>query len=160
MDRIERIRQSFVTRKTEHSDTHDHIVHHDPEFHKHKQSHHHDHFKDHDEDMADISIESLIIFLHGLKKDNPDPSSHVDIKANQKMAKAINAYNTTAHKDPVKRYTYLNNDEQDYDPIIVDQLINDLTALKDAGYTQITLLNADGFLESIEKTVEKIKSMA
>ncbi len=157
MDRIERIRQSFtVPRKTEGSDTRDQIQRHDPDYHKHKSNHRDTHDDEQGQDLTDITIESLIIFLHGLQKnddggDKAQPQKSVD----QSMKTAINAYGG-GEKKTRERYTYLDDDEQDYDAEMVDDLLVRLEALKKDGIAHITLVQAEGFLESIDKTLNKL----
>ena len=157
MDRIERIRQSFVMRKTEESDTHDYIQRHDPDYHKNKSKQ--DSSKDHiDSDMTDISVESLLIFLEGLKKETGAPIDNSKKIVNQSMKKAISAYGKQK-PNVQKRYTYLDDDDQHIDIDRVERLINTLASLLDKGIDHITLVNAKGFLQSIEKTVEKLQSL-
>lgn len=155
MDRIERIRQSFFTRKLEHSDTDDHIKRHDPDYQKNHSKNQSHESQSLDNDLTDISVESLIIFLQGLKKEKDDLNNHhADKPVDATMTKAIQAY---GHATPQaeKRYTYLDDDDQDIDLNLVDDLIEKLTIMKDSGIAHITLLQSDGFLQSIEKTVAK-----
>lgn len=158
MDRIERIRQSFITRKTENTDTHDQIERHDPDFHKNKHKKNQDDWEDHDDDMTDISVESLIIFLQGLKKETLTPNDNEKKPVDQTMKRAMNAYGV---KQPniQKRYTYLDDDDQDFDPALVERLITALQDFQKKDILHITLLQGNGFLESIEKTVAKIQSL-
>lgn len=156
MDRIERIRQSFFTRKLEHSDTDDHIKRHDPDYHKQHSKNKSQDNPQFDSDLTDISIESLIIFLNGLKKEKDGPHHDAGNKIiDTSMSKAIKAYGH-ASPTPEKRYTYLDNDDQEIDLNLVDNLIEQLTLIKDSGIVHITLLQSDGFLQSIEKTVAKL----
>ena len=157
MDRIERIRQSFIMRKPEESDTHDYIKRHDPDYNKNKPKHHDDEDVT-DRDMADISVESLIIFLQGLKKDTDSLPKTSDQSVDQSMKKAITAYGAQK-PDVQKRYTYLDDEDQHVDLEMVDRLIAALKSLLDKGIDHITLVNAEGFLQSIEKTVEKLQSL-
>lgn len=158
MDRIERIRQSFITRKTEENDTHSYIQRHDPDHHKGKSSKK-DGSSSFDDDMADISVESLVIFLKGLLKEDESPHGKNNKKPiDQTMQSAINAY----QKKPLptkRRYTYLDDDHQDIDPAHVHTLIESLETLLNDGIDHINLIQADGFLISIEKTVEKYQSL-
>jgi len=160
MDRIERIRQSFIPRKADPSDTHDYIQRQDPDFHKNNHNHKKDNPVHHEDDLADVSIESLIIFLEGLLKDTTEYRQDQSEKpVNESMKKAISAYGGHKTKTPVKRYTYLDDDDQDYDPDMVKNLIDNLISIQTNGYAHITLLKDAGFLESIQKTVEKIQSI-
>ena len=160
MDRIERIRQSFITKKTEASDTHDYIQRHDPDFNK-KNPKQQDQWKDHEEDMTDISVQALIIFLEGLKRDNDSYQTNKDEPINPMMKKAISAYDQSNKPEIKKRYTYL--DEQKNEEIIdhelVENLIQSLQSLLDKDIHHINLLNSGSFLKSIEKTVEKYESL-
>jgi hypothetical protein len=156
MDRIERIRQSFFTRKLEHSDTDDHIKRHDPDYHKNQSKGQPKNHEFLDNDLTDISVESLIIFLQGLKKEkdyrnNKQHNKPIDTS----MSKAIKAYGQNT-PNPEKRHTYL-DDDQDIDLAKVDQLIDNLELIKETGIIHITLLQSDGFLQSIEKTLEKYR---
>ena len=157
MDRIERIRQSFIPRrKAEQSDTRDQIQRHDPDYHKNKPNHRDGHDNNQGQDLNDITVESLIIFLHGLKKDEgTSDKTQPEKPVNQTMKTAIDAYGGGEHK-PRERYTYLDDDEQDYDADMVDDLLNRLDALKAKGIDHITLVQAEGFLESIDKTLNRL----
>ena len=157
MDRIERIKQSFDIRQIHQNDTHDYIQRHDPDHFKNKEKHTQD-WSDHDEDLTDISVESLIIFLEGLKKNQPPPQQNKDQKINLTMKKAIEAYGE-ASSEPKKRYTYLDEGNQDIDFDLVDYLIDELQTILNDNIAHITLLPADGFLKSIEMTVEKINAV-
>ena len=53
-------------------------------------------------------------------------------------------------------FTYLDDDEQHYDMVMVNDLIQRLEHLKDDGIEHISLIQANGFLESIDKTLKKI----
>ena len=153
MDRIERIRQSFITRKTENTDTRDDIVRHDPDYHKNKNAKQStNHWEDHEEDMTEISVESLIIFLEGLKKNNNSDQITEKPKVDSAMKKALSAYGAQSQK-PQKRYTYLDNDEQNVDIHLVHHLIQSLKVLLKNNITDISLIEGDGFLESIRDTL-------
>ncbi len=154
LDRIDRIRQSFITRKAEDTDTHDYINHKDPDYYKNRNRNKDEEGTAHD-DMADISVESLIIFLEGLLKEDGTKDSDKHKPVSDTMRQAISAYDKTPH--PQKRYTYLDADDQDYDMDQVRRLIGGLKNLKEDGIDHISLLQADGFLESIEKTLEKLQ---
>lgn len=152
MDRIERIRQAFIPRKVEDTDTQDAIQRHDPDYIKHRENKADD-WKDHDEDMTDISVEALIIYLQGLKREQNTIEDDARQKPDPAMKKAISAY---THEEPKsrKRYTYLDDDEA-IDIVQVDILIQGLKKLLKDGITHFTLIPAKAFLDSIEKTVEK-----
>ena len=157
MDRIERIRQSFITKKIEETDTHGYIDRHDPEFHKQNKKSRDD-WQDHDEDLTDISIESIIIFLEGLKRENNNLPAEQKKPINSKMKQAISAYD---HEEQTarKRYTYLDEYNQEIDLSTVYSLITELNIMLDKGLEHISLIPAEGFLDSIEKTVEKYKGL-
>lgn len=156
MDRIERIQQSFITRKAEKNDTHDYIQGHEPDFQKNKHKKQED-IQDHGEDLTDISVESLIVFLEGLIKktatNTPDKKP-----LDSDMSKAIQAYDQS--KPKIKhRYTYLDGHE-DIEMSKIEYLINSLQRLQDKNILHVNLLSGDGFLQSIEMTVEKYQSLA
>ena len=165
IDRIERIRQSFITRKAEESDTHDSIERHDHGFLKKKErgkdSDDHD-WSDHEEDLADISVESLIIFLKGLLRvdEVKSPQNKDEKNIAPEMRQAMKAYGTVPEDKPKARYTYLDDEEQDYDTDQVKRLITILQSMLDNNIDHITLDESDGFLNSIEKTVEKYSNLA
>ena|GEM_PF-2167874 len=158
MDRIDNNRHlQFFTRKAESSDTHDQIQRHDPDYHKNKKQNKRDDFEDHDEDDAFISIASIIIFLEGLKKDQSNMDLTDTKPIDNKMKAAMSAYGKTPPK-PEKRFTYLDNDEQDVDQTMVQNLINTLNEFQSQGFDNMRLIPAKGFLQSIQTTVEKIQS--
>tara|TARA_B100001750_G_C15468308_1_gene578330 strand:- start:196 stop:669 length:474 start_codon:yes stop_codon:yes gene_type:complete len=157
MDRIERIRQSFIPKRVEESDTHDPIRRHDPDYHKHKDKHA-DHTKSQEEDMTDISVESLITYLHGLKRDDTNNPDTLPKSTDPSMKKAISAYTHDEQKSR-QRYTYLDDQSQIVDPERIDKMIQSLQALLDSGTDHITLIPEKGFLDSIEKTVEKYSGL-
>ena len=156
LERIDRIRQSFITRKTEQSDGQGYIHHHALDYYKNND---HDKGQDHihDDDMTDISVESLIIFLEGLLRDQNTTMTQGQKPINDTMRQAISAYDKSPH--PQRRFTYLDRDEQNYDPAFVKRLITSLRQLKAEGIAHISLIEAEGFLESIEKTLEKIQAL-
>ncbi len=153
-NRIERIRQSFFPRTIEENDTHDSITRHDPDYQKRKNRHHYD-WQDHEEDMADISVESLIIFLEGLIGETQSKIVE-DETADTQMAKAAQAY---ASHVPEQTKT-LGHDIKDdpYGGQIVS-LIQKLNGLNACGCTHVDLMQGESFLNSIEKTVEKYSSL-
>jgi hypothetical protein len=155
MDRIERIRQSFITRKTDQSDTREQIQRHDPDYQKNKYFDKNKHWDDHEEDLTDISLDSLIFFLEGLKKDDNTAPPQQNDTANNPMNKAIAAYGANTPK-PQKRFTCLDDENAVYDREEIDVLIQKLQEIQMGGFDHITLLPAEGFLESIEKTIEAI----
>ena len=158
MDRIENNRHlKFFTRKADSSDTQDQIQRHDPDFHKNKKQHKRDDFEDHDEDDAFISIASIIIFLQGLQKDNVAGETQQQKPIAKTMTKAMSAYGKM-QPTPEKRYTYLDDDDQDVDQAMVQNLITALKGFKSQGFDNIRLIPASGFLKSIQTTVEKIQS--
>jgi hypothetical protein len=154
LDRIDRIRQSFVTRKAEDTDTHDYINQKDPDYYKNHKNLQDSNNKSYD-DMTDISVDSLIIFLEGLLKEDNANQTDPHKPVSDTMRQAISAYDKTPH--PQKRYTYLDADDQDYDMNLVRRLIGGLKTLKEDDIGHISLLQAEGFLESIEKTLEKLQ---
>lgn len=159
MDRIDNNRHlQFFTRKTESSDTHDQIQRHDPDYHKNKKDRQRDDFEDHDEDDAFISIASIIIFLEGLKRDDTDTSDTSAKPIDQSMTRAMTAYGAKT-PTPTKRYTYLDDDDQNVDVNLVNQLIATLKGFQNQGFDNIRLIPAEGFLKSIQTTVEKIQSL-
>lgn len=159
MDRIENNRQFlFTTRKTENTDTHDYIKNHDPDYYKNKNKDPKHAWDDHEDDMAEISIESIIIFLEGLKKTPADNHKNENDHIDQSMKKAISAYGAQKPKAE-KRYTYLDDETQDIDIALVDNLIISLQGFIEEGFDHIKLIPASGFLESIQKTVEKIQGL-
>ena len=153
-NRIERIRQSFFPRPIEENDTHDSIERHDSEYQKRKQRHHDD-WQDHDDDMADISVESLIIFLEGLIGETQSKIIE-DEAVETQMARAAQAYASHA---PEKTKT-LGHDIKDdpYGGQIVS-LIQKLNDLNVCGCSHVDLMQGESFLDSIEKTVEKYHSL-
>jgi len=157
MDRIERIQQSFITRKTEENDTHDHIKHHDPDYYKNKKQSR-DKWADHDDDMTDISVESLIVFFRGLIKDTDYQKNETKKPVAQSMTKAINAYGKQT-KTTVSRYTYLDDDYEQIDDETVHAIIEKLQKIKSSGYEDINLIAGNGFIDSVQKTVEKYLSL-
>lgn len=149
-NRIERIRQSFFPRKIEENDTHDSIHRHDPEFQKRK-NRHHDDWQDHEDDMADISVESLIVFLEGLIGETQSQIIEED-EPMSKMEKAAQAY--ASHAPEQKKTLGHNIKDDPYGGKIVSliQKLNDLNA---RGCSHVDLMQGESFLDSIEKTVEK-----
>jgi hypothetical protein len=110
--------------------------------------------------MADISVESLIIFLEGLKKEQPLQSDELIIKKpiNPIMNDALHAYGSQIQK-PEKRFTYIDNDDQTIDSHLVQELITTLKNLLEDKIYHITLMPAETFLKSIEITVEKLRAV-
>lgn len=159
MDRIENNRQYlFTTRKAEHTDTHDHIKHHDPDYYKNKKQNKRDDFEDHDEDEAFISIQSILIFLEGLTKNTePRHFENTSKPIDNSMKKAMSAYGGSQNEIK-KQYTYLDDEAQDIDQTVVLGLIDALTTFKNQGFDNIRLIPANGFLQSVQTTVEKIQS--
>jgi hypothetical protein len=152
MDRINRIKESFIPRKTEQTDTGDQIQRHTPDHNKRK-SKQQDKNDSKNDDLTDISVESLIIFLQGLIKETetaPPPSKPIDPTMNKAMRAYGRAPTTTE-----KRYTYLDDDAEPIDIDRIHQLINKLKHLIDRKHNHITLEQGTGFVQSIEKTVEK-----
>lgn len=158
MDEIDRIKRPVATRKIEKSDTYDYIKGHDPDYHK-KESKHQKGWEDHEDDTAKISIESLIVFLHGLIKDHEEQQTKTSSDPIDKsMKQAINAYGSPK-KPTEKRYTYLDDEHVKIDPTVVKELISSLNDIKENGYEKLPLIPAENFLKSIEKTVEKYSSL-
>ncbi len=153
-NRIERIRQSFLPRKIEENDMHDSIERHDPEYQKRKQRPHDD-WQDHEDDMADISVESLIVFLEGLIGETQIITD--DHQDDTKMAKAVQAYTVHAPQEP-PLLNHRHDSEDPYGGAIVT-LIQKLNDLHARGCVHVDLIQGDGFLNSIEKTVEKYHAL-
>ena len=151
-NRIERIRQSFFPRKIEENDTHDSIQRHDPEFQKRK-NRSHDDWQDHEDDMADISVESLIIFLEGLIGETQSKIVE-DETPDTQMAKAAQAY--ASHAPEQKKTTHHDITDDPYGGQI-SSLIQKLEELSARGCTHVDLMQGESFLDSIEKTVEKYR---
>jgi hypothetical protein len=162
LDRIEGIRRSFIKRQAEPTDTDDKLQHHDPEFfkkHKDKDKDNKDHWAEFEKDATDISVQSLIIFLEGLIHDNRPINNKDKKNIDPVMQKAMKAYGgQDSHIQ--KRYTYLNEDDQDYDIQTVQKLIVSFKELGEAGIKDIALqYDENGFLESLQKTVEKFQPL-
>jgi hypothetical protein len=157
MDRIEPAKQALFFKKAEKSDTHDYIKGHDPDYHKNSRDKNNANDPD-AQDTADISIESIIIFLEGLKKNTDGPDQSLNPISDSKVSKALAAYGVSKPKVK-KRFTYLDDDHQDVDIKTVNFLIESLQKIIDQGYDHIILLKGNGFLDSIQKTVEKINAM-
>lgn len=163
MDKINRIRQSFIAQKSkaQNTDTHDYIQHHDPEFSKKENdTNNNEDTAISKQDMADISIESLIIFLKGLLKEtgNNVDTMRLHRPVNNKMSKAISAYQGQDTKVK-KQYTYLDKDDQNFNHDLVHELIKNLQTLQNKNIDHISLEQGTSFLESIEKTIEKYMSL-
>jgi hypothetical protein len=142
MDRIEPAKQALFFKKAEKSDTHDYIKGHDPDYHKNSRDKNNANDPD-AQDTADISIESIIIFLEGLKKNTDGPDQSLNPISDSKVSKALAAYGVSKPKVK-KRFNFL---------------IESLQKIIDQGYDHIILLKGNGFLDSIQKTVEKINAM-
>ena len=98
MDRIDRIHHSFIQRQAEPTDTEDAIYNHDPDYIKKKKGDKNDRpWAEFEQDAADISVESLIIFLEGLLRDNQPIEKETDT-TDPKMKKAIAAYGRDLQK--------------------------------------------------------------
>jgi len=155
-NRIERIKQSFFPRPIEENDTHDSIARHDSDYQKRKKGQHADDWKDHEEDLADISVASLIVFLEGLIGEIQTQITDDDVH-DTKMAKAAQAY--ASHSSQQKETPSHDHGKSDpYGGTIID-LIQKLEKLQEGGCSHVDLIQGDGFLDSIEKTVEKYHAL-
>lgn len=181
LNNIELFRQSFLTRKTEESDTHQYIQRHDPEFHKKKKDDSEGGFKDPYEDLTNVSVQALIAFLEGLLDRQPTTHQTNDDAKNitesrtydyrppvdPAHAKAMNAYQTRSgdaprtppttpeNADSNKPQTALDKAAQALDQNALKSTIRDLHNLMERGINHITLERGDGFLESIQNAVAK-----
>lgn len=182
MDRIEQFRQSFTTRKTEKVDTRQAIQRHDPDYYKKKKEDDEEGgFKDPYEDLTNVSVNALIAFLEGLldriqpdhgkiKSDFSQPNHPQNRPADSpKTAAAMNAYQTRAGNAPPKQEnnqsqttdntpaTALDSAIASLDPNELKATIRDLRGLIARGINEIALERGDGFLESIQTTVQKFR---
>jgi hypothetical protein len=154
-NRIERIRQSFFPRTIEENDTDDSITRHEPDYQKRKQRPHDD-WQDHEEDMANISVESLIVFLEGLIGETRTEIND-DSVSDTKMAKAAQAY-ASHSSQKISTHHHDHGGSDSYGGAIID-LIQKLESLHEGGCSHVDLIQGDGFLDSIEKTVEKYHAL-
>ena len=163
LERIERFHRSFLNPKTEENDTHDYINRHDPEYEK-RYRQPRDPIPDSVfDDVISVSVESLIIFLRGLliyDDIDPDSSSEEASSAHDPMRdRAIQAYEAhLPHSGrPTPHHTDLEG--EDMDPKLIRSLIQKLQALLLRDIDHITLTRGEGFLDSVEKAVEKIDAV-
>ncbi|PCI01882.1 MAG: hypothetical protein COB76_00230 [Alphaproteobacteria bacterium] len=180
LDRIAQFRQTFQTRKTEQNDTRQDIQRHDPDHHKKKNDDEEGGFKDPYDDLTDVSVAALITFLEGLldQSDAPSSASKSDAETadtdihqeyrrpiDKAHAVAMNAYGArgaTTHITPPpqqsaddKPKTALDQAASALDQSAVKSTIRDLRGLLSRGIDHIALERGNGFLESIQNTVEK-----
>lgn len=158
MDRIERIRQSFVSPRLQESDTHEYISRREADHHKRKRDNG-DHWQDHEQDLTDISVEALITYLHGLIGQGTDNTTEDAKQIDPDMRQAIAAY---THEDPKPQPRPMPaqqaiSDEESHDRI--REIISGLEGLLTRNIDHITLLPAKTFLDCVEKTVEKYKAI-
>lgn len=178
IDRIAQFRQSFHTRKTEQSDTHQYIQRHDPEFHKKKNDDQEGGFKDPYDDLTDVSVAALISFLEGLldrntslqastESTNSAEETHIqEVRApvDPAHAQAMNAYqarNPQSIAPSVPKQTTDNDKPQStldkaaaaLDQTAIKSTIRDLRSLLARGIDHIALERGDGFLESIQNSI-------
>lgn len=154
IDRIDRIKQSFATPKLDESDTHDYINRHDPDFKRRKRKSQ-DHWDDHDNDMTDISVESLITYLQSLTDTTPTEEAINTQTVNPDMKKAITAYTHKTSQPHHQDTFHKTNTVPDSERQRIETIIASLEILLDKKTDHINLFAGSSFLDSIEKTVEK-----
>ena len=162
-----------IDRKTEHADTHEYILRHDPDRPRRKKEKHGRNEED-ENDLAAASIDSLILFLQSALPDNspkkaktpPQPQTATPQPPKQsRSAAAANAYanagnrgqSTPPSQSSVQQPSSNQQPLSEQEIQTIQTLITDLQNLKNQGVQNLSIREGRNFLDSLIKAITQAK---